>query len=204
MITVMRDEEPPGGATAAGQTAARADDDAHPVNEVAIGGPADFDAFCRREHAAVVGLGYVLTGSWTAAEDLAQDAFFAAFRRWDTIATYEDRGAWVRRVVANRAVSWRRRLGAEARAMTRLGGRPAGGAAHDEIPERDAEAWALVRRLPARQAQVFALTYVEDLSLEQVGAVLGISAGTAKTHLTRARAALAAAGDPPTDEGAPR
>ena len=45
-----------------------------------------------------------------------------------------------------------------------------------------------MRRLPVRQAQVFALTYVDDLSLDQVGGVLQISPGTAKTHLQRARA----------------
>jgi len=156
----------------------------------ALGRDADFDAFCRREYAPVVGLAYVLTGDWSAAEDLAQEAFFAAFRRWDALAAYDNRGAWVRRVVANRAVSRRRRLGSEARALTRLGGRRPAGPAHAEIPDRADEVWALVRRLPARQAQVFALTYVEDLSLDQIAAVLGISAGTAKTHLTRARAAL--------------
>jgi len=151
----------------------------------------DFDDFCRREYAAVAGLAYVLTGDWTAAEDLSQDAFFAAFRRWDALQSYDNRGAWVRRVVANRAVSWRRRIGSEARALTRLGSRRAPGPEHAPLTDDDAEVWAMVQRLPTRQAQVFALTYVEDLSLDQVAQVLGISAGTAKTHLTRARAAFA-------------
>lgn len=185
MITVMHGED--------GETTAR------PVTEISssldLGRGADFDAFCRREYAAVTGLAYVLTGDWADAEDLSQDAFFAAFRRWAALAEYDDVGAWVRRVVANRAVSRRRRLGSEARALTRLGGRRPPGPAHAEIPEYATEVWAIVRRLPARQAQVFALTYVEDLSLDQVAAVLGISAGTAKTHLTRARVALTSSGN---------
>jgi len=152
----------------------------------------------------VAGLAYVLTGDWTAAEDLAQDAFFAAFRRWDALQGYDNRGAWVRRVVANRAVSRRRRLGSEAKALARLGGRRAPGPAPADLPDAADDLWALVRRLPARQAQVFALTYVDDLSLDQVAVVLGISAGTAKTHLTRARAALTTTRPTTNDESADR
>jgi RNA polymerase sigma-70 factor, ECF subfamily len=148
----------------------------------------DFDRFCASERAAVVGLAYVLCGDWGAAEDLAQDAFFAAYRQWSRLATYDHPGAWVRRVVANRAVSRRRRLSSEARAITRLALRRRPDT--DPAPI-DEEVWAAVRHLPARQAQVFALTYVDDLSLDQVGGVLQISPGTAKTHLQRARAALA-------------
>ena len=83
----------------------------------------DFDAFCREHYARVTGLAYVLSGSRTAAEDLTQDAFFAAFRQWGRLCQYDDPGAWVRRVVANRAVSRRRRLQSESRALLRIGSR---------------------------------------------------------------------------------
>ena len=51
--------------------------------------------------------------------------------------------------------------------------------------------WDAVRRLPHRQAQAVALTYLEGLSVEEVGLVLGCSEGTVKTHLKRGRATLA-------------
>ena len=41
-----------------------------------------FDDFYRREHRHVLGLAFVLTGNQSVAEDTAQDAFTAAFRRW--------------------------------------------------------------------------------------------------------------------------
>jgi RNA polymerase sigma-70 factor (ECF subfamily) len=154
----------------------------------------DFDRFCATERGPVVGLAYALCGDWGAAEDLAQDAFFAAYRQWSRIGSYDHPGAWVRRVVANRAVSRRRRLTSEAVAVARLAARRR---PTSEAPPLDQEVWTAVRRLPARQAQVFALTYVDDLSLDQVAAVLQISAGTAKTHLQRARAALTASLTPP-------
>jgi RNA polymerase sigma-70 factor (ECF subfamily) len=53
------------------------------------------------------------------------------------------------------------------------------------------EVWEAVRRLSKRQAQVVALTYLEDLSLEQIGDLLGISVPTIGTHLQRGREALA-------------
>ena len=40
-----------------------------------------FDVFFRREQRGLVALGYVLTGSKAAAEDLAQDAMIAASRQ---------------------------------------------------------------------------------------------------------------------------
>lgn len=78
-----------------------------------------FEALYRREFAGVVALAYVLSGSNAAAEDLAQEAFVAAHRRWNEISRYDDPGAWVRKVVSNMAVSTIRRRVAEAKALHR-------------------------------------------------------------------------------------
>ncbi len=79
-----------------------------------------FDVFYRRELRPVVGLAYVLTGRRSAAEDLAQEAFVAAYRRWRDIGGYDDPGAWVRAVAMNHARSRVRRRATEARALVRL------------------------------------------------------------------------------------
>ena len=73
--------------------------------------PETFEDFYVREFAAIVGLAYALSGSRSGAEDLAQEAFLAAHRTWDRVGGYEEPGAWVRRVVANLAVSAFRRVG---------------------------------------------------------------------------------------------
>jgi len=148
----------------------------------------DLDDLYRREYRSVVALAYGLSGSRSAAEELAQEAFLEAHRAWDRIGAYDDPGAWVRRVVANRSVSRVRRSVAEVRALTRIAGRrelPA------ELPENDAEFWRAVRRLPDRQAQVIALHYLEDRSIADIADVLGISPDTVKVHLHRGRKALA-------------
>lgn len=74
--------------------------------EVDAGPSPRFEELCRRELAAVVALAYVLSGSRTAAGELAQNAFLAAHRSWDRIGCYDDPAAWVRRVCATGPCRW--------------------------------------------------------------------------------------------------
>ncbi len=148
----------------------------------------DFDAFYDREFDAVAALAYVLSGSGIASDDLAQEAFLAAYRRWPEIGRYDNPGAWVRRVVINRSVSSFRRGVTLARVVTRLG---AGMAPIPEISPDSVAVWQAVRRLPARQAQAVALHYLEDLTLDSVAQILDCSVETVRTHLSRARKTLA-------------
>jgi len=136
----------------------------------------------------VLGLAFVLTGNQWVAEDTAQDAFTAAFRQWRSIVAYDSPGAWVRRVTCNRAASVLRRRVREAKALMRLAGRTQ---PHIELDEGDEAFWQAVRRLPPRQAQAVALYYMEDYSVREIAEVLDCSEGTVKTHLSRARDAVA-------------
>ena len=113
-----------------------------------------FDELYRREFRALVALTYGLCGSQSAAEELVQEAFLAAHRRWERIGAYDDPSAWLRRVVVNQSLSAVRRRVAEARAMARLGGRRV---LPDTLPERDEAVWRAVRALPDRHAQAVAL-----------------------------------------------
>ncbi len=150
----------------------------------------NFDAFYQSEYRALVGLAFALTGSATAAEELAQEAFVAAFKKWDRIRSYDDPPAWVRRVLVNRCRSWGRRRTAEVRAMTRLRDRRQPLAMLDSHND---DFWAAVRSLPARQAQVLALHYLEDMPVTEIAATLGLAAGSVKSHLHRGRNNVSAA-----------
>jgi RNA polymerase sigma-70 factor (ECF subfamily) len=147
-----------------------------------------FEDFYRKEYLAVVSLAYALSGSRSVAEELAQEAFLAAHRAWARIATYEQPGAWVRRVVTNLSVSMVRRRIVEARSLVRLGReRPR----EPDRPGADTEFWQAVRSLSRRQAQVVALYYLEDLSVADVAEVLDMALGTVKKHLHDGRQELA-------------
>ncbi len=147
-----------------------------------------FEDFYRQEHRHVLGLAFVLTGNRAVAEDTAQDAFTAAFRNWPSIVAYDSPAAWVRRVTCNRAASVLRRRVREAKALMRLAGRTQTSV---ELGEDDEAFWQAVRRLPPRQAQAVALHYLEDYSVRKISEVLDCSESTVKTHLSRARVAVA-------------
>jgi RNA polymerase sigma factor (sigma-70 family) len=147
-----------------------------------------FEAFYRREYPAVVALAYALCGRGNVAEDIAQEAFVVTQQRWARVSDYDKPGAYVRRVVANMAVSQRRRLAAEGRAMARMAVRVRLAVPDIEIP--DPEFWRAVRALPRRQAQVLALYYLEDRPADEIGDILGCSASTVRVHLHRGRQTL--------------
>jgi RNA polymerase sigma-70 factor (sigma-E family) len=147
-----------------------------------------FEGFYAREYRLLVAFAHALTGSPTHAEDVAQEAMLAAYRRWDEVSRLEAPHAWVRRVCANLAVSFVRRRIVEARALLRLRRR------RTEVSPLDADDaafWAEVRKLPKRQAQCIVLSYVYGCSVSDIAQVLGCGDGSVKTHLSRARLKLA-------------
>jgi RNA polymerase sigma-70 factor (ECF subfamily) len=151
--------------------------------------PDTFDDFFARERDAVLGLAFALTGDRAVAEDLVQDAFLEAYRKWDRIGDYEQPDAWVRRVVANMSVSTFRRRRGELLMLTQLGDRQP----HvvPEISPSTLAFWQAVRSLPKRQAQVAALFYLEDRPIAEVAQTLQMAEGTVKKHLHDGRKALA-------------
>jgi RNA polymerase sigma-70 factor, ECF subfamily len=152
--------------------------------------PERFEQFYEREYHRVVSFAYALGGSWWAAEDAAQEAFLRAHRDWERVGRYEQPGAWVRRVVANLAVSAFRHRLAEARALVRLAGRP-GPIPGPPLQPETADFWWAVRALPARQRQAVALFYLEDWTTAEIARYLGCSEATVRGHLHRGRHALA-------------
>lgn len=57
--------------------------------------------------------------------------------------------------------------------------------------------------LPVQQCRIISLHYLCDLTVEQIAAETGLSTGTAKTHLSRGRSALAHRLKDPRIEEAP-
>src|SRR4051812_33090356 len=92
------------------------------VTEVVVTPQLEFDRFFADERTGILALALSVTGNRAAAEDLAQEAFTEAYRRWAKVSRYDKPGAWVRRVVLNRSVSGVRRRVNEANVVERLGG----------------------------------------------------------------------------------
>jgi RNA polymerase sigma-70 factor (sigma-E family) len=144
------------------------------------------DAMYRREYPSLCRLAVILVGSTQVAEELVQEAFVAAHRRWGEVQAMDIPEAWVRRVVLNKASSWRRRRRLELKWLARH--RPPVSAA---APDLDGAVWLAIRKLPRRQAQAIVLILVEDRSASETAELMGCDESTVRTHLRRGRAALA-------------
>lgn len=148
----------------------------------------DFAAVYRRHLHSTLAVVIALRGARVGVEEVAQEAFTRAFERWDDVGQMARPDLWIHRVALNLATSRLRRLGAEARAVARLGNRrdePTSAAFVDHGPF-----WEAVRQLPPRQARVIALRYAADLPIADVAAVMGIAEGTVKAHVHAAKRRL--------------
>jgi RNA polymerase sigma-70 factor (ECF subfamily) len=159
--------------------------------------PVQFDDFFRVEYPRLVPMIHALLGDRGRAEDVAQEALAAAQQAWPTVSRYDRPGAWVRRVALNRASNVRRRRGREVVALRRANVAPG---TVDVPAAGDERLWRLVRELPEQQRFAVVLYYVEDRSVAEVADILQCSEGSVKTHLSRARAALARALGDSTEE----
>ncbi|MGH2572717.1 MAG: RNA polymerase sigma factor [Actinomycetota bacterium] len=136
----------------------------------------------------------LMCGSRAAAEDAVQEALARAWERSNRGELIRSLKAWVARVAINLVRSGFRRARAERRARERLG-RQVAGAASEASPLGGHDEVADLRRalaiLPRRQREATVLRYYLDMDVKEIADVLGVTEGTAKTTLFRARHALA-------------
>lgn len=149
-----------------------------------------FDDVVRAERSRLEAVAWALLGDRHLAEDVAQESLAKAYRRWDDVSRMESPGGWLHRVTVNDALSRRRRMTSERRALGRI---HAVGEADADQGERTAEAlrvWAAVRALPRDQATAIALRYFADLEVAEIALVTGRAVGTVKSDLYRGRERL--------------
>lgn len=158
-----------------------------PRHEPELRSALSFDALFVEEYPKMVALAAAVSGSRQHAEDIAQEAMSRLNAKWATVRGYDNPGAWVRRVTINLAISQKRRLVSEAKAVLRLGSsEPTLGPA----PRQDEGIWAAVAQLPRNQRAAIALHFLEERSINEIADILDISPSTARVHLHRARQTL--------------
>lgn len=150
----------------------------------------DLDDFVSREYPKVVAAVALIAGNRQDAADAVQDALVGYLAR-PPAREIRNLAAWITVVASNRARDLRRSRAAEARALSRVesGGSVAGDLA--TTGGLDVDVARALSRLPERQRQVCVLHYLLDQSVDQVAEGLGVTTGTVKTQLHRARASLA-------------
>ncbi|GAA3225054.1 SigE family RNA polymerase sigma factor [Actinocorallia longicatena] len=150
----------------------------------------DFEEFLAVRLAALLRFAVAVTGDQHRADDVVQDVLVKAARRWRRIQGMDAPEAYVKRMIVNQHLSWRRRrreTPVSAEVLTALGGGAGDPAA---VHEGMAELQARIEGLPARQRVALALRYYEDLSYPDIARFLGCSEGTVRSHVSRALATL--------------
>jgi RNA polymerase sigma-70 factor, ECF subfamily len=123
------------------------------------------------------------------AEDAVQEGFLHAYRALARFLPDQPFGAWLHRIVSNAALDLaRRRKVRDADELMETVASPfRDPAEQDELHRRLRESLAT---LPTRQRSVLVLHDVEGYKHAEIGAMLGIPEGTARSDLHHARAAL--------------
>ena len=160
------------------------------------GDGAAFAEFVARYRRIVYGY-LVRCGVEDAARDDVFQEIFASIHR--AAATYQPERPlkpWVFTIVANTVRSHHRKTRRHSRALSPAEFQPHGSSASDshQLAEaRETAAWIerAIAALPVAQREVVALCCIEQLPQDDVAAALGMPVNTVKTHLRRARIALA-------------
>jgi RNA polymerase sigma-70 factor, ECF subfamily len=175
-----------------------------------------FDRLVRAWTPALVRVAAFHVGSWTAAEDIAQETWIAVVKQIETFEGRSSLRTWILSICANQA----RRLAAKERRTDPIGlpGQDGGtvdsrrfrAADHErpghwtsagrptdwgpEVAVLNAETRATLKQalvgLPERQAHVVALRDIHQLETAEIADLFGISEGNVRVILHRARAAL--------------
>lgn len=138
---------------------------------------------------------YYRTGSREDAEDLTARTFYRAL---DNLHRYQERGlpfsAWLYRIAHNLMANWHRynsrhpQVSLEALRLTdHLGRNPEKAVERNEAREVVLEA---IRALPPERQQLLILKFVEQMSNEEIGQVMGRSEGAVKSLYHRTLVAL--------------
>jgi RNA polymerase sigma-70 factor (sigma-E family) len=149
----------------------------------------EFSEYVQRERQALLRFATVLAGQTWLAEDLVSNVLGKAFERWAQIAGLANPHAYVRRMIVNEHLSWRRRL----RRSASFGDMDAHIEAVPDTTGPHAERDAMLVRLaklPARQRAAIVLRYYVGLSDPEIAVELGCRPSTVRSQISRALTSL--------------
>jgi RNA polymerase sigma-70 factor (ECF subfamily) len=160
----------------------------------------DFEAVVRFHWPKVFRFALVSLRDRYAAESLAQDCFFKAYKARGGFRGEASVSTWLMQIAVNlirdhlrdrRLRFWKRQTALDvsdaARWIPDAGASPEAAALQKE---RVQAVWDATASLSERQRTVFLLRFVEDMDLLEIAAATGLKEGTVKVHLFRALQAV--------------
>jgi len=159
----------------------------------------DFDLLMRAEQQRIYRILLAMLPDPDTAESLTQECFFKAYKQRGGFRGECSLRTWLVRIAVNltrdhlrnrRWQFWRKVADSPLRdpdAITHPQASPERALlAQEEL----AAVWSAVHQLPPRQRTIFALRFIEDMTIEEIAESTSLRPGTVKAHLFRAVGAL--------------
>lgn len=151
-----------------------------------------FDDFAREQLPGLVRFAAVLSGDADLAQDLVQEALVRAHARWARVARTDRPDLYLRKMVVNGHLSWRRRW--YQRAVRPVADPTWFGEPHTDDPAGriadGAQLADLLSGLSRPQQAAIVLRFYEDRDDQEIAAVLGCAVGTVRSHISRGLSVL--------------
>ena len=162
---------------------------------------AAYDELVRAYHASIFQTAYRMLGDSTESADMVQDIFVKVFRNIQGFRGESSLKTWIYRIafseILNRLRSWKRRFRAYTVSMD---DDKSGQASPMQLPsngpsplqaletkEREEAIQAALNTLSREHRSIIVLRDIEGFSYTEIAEILGISCGTVKSRLARAR-----------------
>jgi RNA polymerase sigma-70 factor (sigma-E family) len=149
----------------------------------------DFEEWAHARQRAMLRTAWMLTGDWSAAEDLVQVALVKVWLRWARVASHGDPSAYFRRILVNEFLTGKRRLWRREVPEEDLPESAFAQDAFQRLDDRDVIR-RLLRRLPRVQRTTLVLRFYEDLSDGQIAGLMNCPVGTVRSRISRSLEAL--------------
>jgi len=149
----------------------------------------DFEDYVASNRHRLLRFARVLCGDPRLADEVLTDALGRAFEKWDRIQALESPHAYVRKMVLNEYLGWRRRASRTA-VRADLADLIEAAPDHADAAADREQLIAEVKRLPAKQRAALVLHYFEGLDYRDIADLLGSSESAVRINVFRALAKL--------------
>ena len=150
-----------------------------------------FEQFAITRLPALLRYAVVLTGDRDLAQDVVQEVLARAQVKWKQISKTHSPEAYVRRMLINEYLSWRRRWAARkvhaaGERLVDLGDAQGGRPDHAESVVVADELWNRLATLGRKQRAVLVLRYYEQLDDTEIANLLGCTTATVRSNASKA------------------
>ncbi|WP_257350231.1 sigma-70 family RNA polymerase sigma factor [Pseudalkalibacillus decolorationis] len=126
---------------------------------------------------------------WSTAEDVVQDSFIKAFRKYDSFKGDSSLKTWLYRIAANQSKDYLKSSYFKRVILSNIISTKNNREKSSE-GETDDDLAYFVLKLPIKYREVIILHYYEELGVQQIANLLQMNESTIKTRLRRARTLL--------------